>query len=619
MATLLSVNVGMPRDVPWHGRTVRTGAWKTPVHGRRMVRRLNVDGDGQGDLAGHGGEIRAVLVYQLRSYQYWQKHLGRDDLAFGMFGENFTVDGLPDDDVCIGDRYRIGEAEFEVTQPRVTCYRVGMRLGEPAMASLLVAHHRPGFYLRVITEGHVQAGDEITLTREGPGRLSVADTDALLYLPERDPAMLRRALDIPALSPGWQQSFRELVAARRPGAEPGRTGERGGSRRPGAEPGRTGERGGSRRPGAEPGRTGERGGSQRPGAEPGWTGFKAMRVARVVPETPTISSIYLSTTDDIPLPAARPGQYLSVRLAVGGAAPAVRSYSLSATPTADTYRISVKHEAHGKVSAYIHATLHPGDLVDIAAPRGTFVLEEGTRPVVLISAGIGATPVLAMLHQLAAVHDPRPVWWIHVAHDRAHHAFADETRALLARLPHAHEHVYYTAEAVPPADERHITQGRPTASSLAAMGIPADADAYLCGPSSFMDDLAARLRENGLRPEGIHTEQFGALPAINPGVAPTAAVRPHRPPGPPGGGPLVSFARSGITTPWSPAHTSLLDLAEACDIPTRWSCRTGVCHTCVTPLLAGDVTYTTPPLELPEPGTVLVCCCEPATETVLDL
>ncbi|MGW7379096.1 MOSC domain-containing protein [Streptomyces sp. NPDC054794] len=586
MATLLSVNVGMPKDVPWQGRTVHTGAWKSPVHGPRMVRRLNIDGDGQGDVAGHGGDIRAVLVYQVQSYQYWRKHLGRDDLSFGMFGENFTVDGLPDDEVCIGDRYRIGEAEFEVTQPRVTCYRVGMRLGEPTMASLLVAHHRPGFYLRVLTEGHVEAGDEISLTRKGPEELSVADTDALLYLPDRDPARLRRALNIPALSPGWQQSFRELAAAQQPTQEPGWPGELSSA--------------------------------QQPRKQPGWPGFRTMRVTRVVPETPTVSSIYLDTTDGTPLPEARPGQYLSVRLAIGDAAPTVRSYSLSAAPTAAGYRISVKHEPHGTVSGYIHAALRPGDLVDIASPRGMFVLEEGTRPIVLLSAGIGATPVLAMLHQLAANRDPRPVWWIHTAHDRAHHAFADETHALLVQLPHAHEHIYYSAEAAR-EDGPHITQGRPTARSLAALGIPTEADAYLCGPTAFMDDLAGYLRDHGLSAERIHTEQFSALPAINPGVTPTAMVRPHQPPGPPGAGPLVTFARSGITTPWSPAHTSLLDLAEACDVPTRWSCRTGVCHTCITHLLAGDVTYTTPPLELPEEGTVLVCCSEPSAEVVLDL
>ncbi|WP_089105224.1 MOSC and FAD-binding oxidoreductase domain-containing protein [Streptomyces hyaluromycini] len=580
MATLLSVNVGMPEDVSWQGRTVRTGAWKSPVHDRRMVRRLNVDGDGQGDLAGHGGEIRAVLVYQLESYRYWRKQLGRDDLAFGMFGENFTVDGLPDDEVCIGDRYRIGEAEFEVTQPRVTCYRVGMRLGEPAMASLLVAHHRPGFYLRVITEGRVQAGDGITRTRRGPGELSVADTDALLYLPGRDPAKLRTALAVPALSPGWQQSFRELAAAERSG-QSGQSGQSG-------------------------------------GPEPAPPGFRPLRVARIVPETADVSSVHLGTTDGTSLPEARPGQYLSLRLAVDGTARAVRSYSLSCAPTAGTYRISVKHEPHGKVSGYIHARLRAGDLVDVAGPRGTFVLEEGTGPVVLLSAGIGVTPVLAMLHRLAAVRDPRPVWWIHTARDRAHHAFADEAHALLARLPHAREHVHYTA-AAPRPDENHITRGRPTAASLTALGIPADADAYLCGPTAFMDDLSSHLRELGLRPERIRTERFGALAAVNPGVTPTAAVHPHQPPGPPGTGPLVTFTRTGVTTPWSPAHASLLELAEACDIPTRWSCRTGVCHTCVTPLLTGDVTYTTPPLELPEPGTTLVCCTTPATEVVLDL
>lgn len=145
MARLQSLNVGMPKDVPWQGRTVHTGIFKYPVDGPRMARTLDIDGDGQGDLEGHGGEIRAVLVYQCQSYDFWRRHLDRDDLEYGQFGENFTVDGLPDDEVHIGDRYRIGDAEFEVTQPpRVTCYRVGMRLGEPEMPALLVAHHRPG-------------------------------------------------------------------------------------------------------------------------------------------------------------------------------------------------------------------------------------------------------------------------------------------------------------------------------------------------------------------------------------------------------------------------------------------------------------------------------------------
>src|SRR5215468_3670070 len=204
MPRLLSVNLGLPRDIEWQGKTVHTAVWKTPVHGRRMTRRLNVDGDGQGDLAGHGGEHRAVFVYQIDSYRYWQQELGRDDFVYGQFGENFTVDGLPDDEVCIGDRYRIGEAVFEVTQPRVTCYRVGLRMNEPRMAALLVSHRRPGFYLRVLTEGRVQAGDEIVKVASGPEGISVAEMSALLYLPGHPRDTVARALRIPALSPGWK-------------------------------------------------------------------------------------------------------------------------------------------------------------------------------------------------------------------------------------------------------------------------------------------------------------------------------------------------------------------------------------------------------------------------------
>src|SRR6266496_943529 len=209
--SLLSVNVGVPQDLVWHGRTVHTAVWKRPVAGPRMVRRLNIDGDRQGDLAGHGGEHRAVFVYQIESYRYWQDQLGRDDFGYGQFGENFTVQGLADDRVCIGDRYRIGDAVFEVTQPRVTCYRVGIRLADPRMPALLVSHRRPGFYFRVLTEGAVQAGDEIIKLAPGPEGMTVAEIDALLYLPGHPRQQVLRALRIPALSPGWQASFREIA------------------------------------------------------------------------------------------------------------------------------------------------------------------------------------------------------------------------------------------------------------------------------------------------------------------------------------------------------------------------------------------------------------------------
>ncbi|MET9894273.1 MOSC and FAD-binding oxidoreductase domain-containing protein [Streptomyces sp. NPDC006465] len=578
MPSLLSVNVGMPKNVPWQGRTVFTGVWKYPVHGPVMVRRLNIDGDGQGDTAGHGGEQRAVLVYQIESYRHWKQHFGRDDLEHGQFGENLTVDGLSDDEVCIGDRYRIGEAEFEVTQPRVTCYRVGLRFGEPELPALLVSHHRPGFYMRVLREGHIQAGDEIIKTGSGPGTLSVADTDALLYLPDRDPEMLRLAVSIPALSPGWQGSFHELLEA--------------------AE--------GS-------------GAAAAGGGASAWDGFRALRVAEVIPESTTVSSIHLVAPDGSRLPPARAGQYLTLRVPGAGQPAPVRSYSLSSAPDSGRYRISVKHEPQGSVSAYLTTKLRPGAMLDAAAPRGDFVLEEGTEPVLLISAGIGLTPVLAMLHELAASPDGREVWWIHGARGPREHPLAAEVRALLTALPHSCEHVFYSAAAPGEYSRDNARPGRLTKDNLLALGVPADATAYVCGPASFMTDIKDALITAGVGPAAVHSELFGALPPITPGVTGRSGLQPHQPPGPPGTGPVVTFARSGISTPFPDTRNSLLELAEACDVPVRWSCRTGVCHTCITPLLSGEIAYTSPPLEDPATGQALICCARPDSDVVLDM
>ncbi|MEV0736555.1 MOSC and FAD-binding oxidoreductase domain-containing protein [Streptomyces sp. NPDC050549] len=572
MPTLLSVNVGMPKDVPWEGRNVRTGVWKYPVQGPAMVRRLNIDGDGQGDTAGHGGEQRAVLVYQIQSYRHWQRYFGRADLGYGQFGENLTVDGLSDDEVCIGDRYRIGEAEFEVTQPRVTCYRVGMRFGEPELAALLVSHHRPGFYMRVVREGHVQAGDRIVRTRTGPGALSVADTDALLYLPGRDPAKLRLALDVPALSPGWQGSFRELLAD-----------------------------------------------GSKPAVRPAWDGFRTLRVTDVTAESPTVTSIRLADPDGSPLPAARAGQYLTLRVPTTTGPAPVRSYSLSAAPDAGSYRIGVKHEPHGTASGYLTTRLRPGTDLQVAAPRGEFTYAEGSGPVLLVSAGIGLTPVLSMLHALAAGKSEREVWWIHGARGPREHPFAAEAHDLLASLPHAHEYVFYSAATREELRHAHAASGRLTKDRLIALSLPADATAYICGPAPFMAAMRQALAEAGIDPAYIHTELFGALAAINPGLTGQPARAPHQPPGPPGTGPTVTFARSGLTVPFDDGRRSVLELADACDVPTRWSCRTGVCHTCVTPLLSGTITYSPEPLEPPAAGEVLICCARPGTDLVLDM
>src|SRR5215831_2048604 len=359
MSRLLSVNVGLPRDRAWRGRTVHTGVWKYPVQGRRMVRRLNIDGDGQGDLAGHGGEQRAVFVYQIESYRYWEDRLGRRDLRYGQFGENFTIEGMPDDEVCIGDRYHIGQALFEVTQPRVTCYRVGMRMNEPRMAALLTSSGKPGFYFRVLQEGEVEAEDEIVKVADGPERMTVAEINALLYLPGHSRRQLERALRIPALSPGWRTSFQALL-----------------------------QNASSDRP-----MTGNPGLSAGAGAPPAWAGFRPLRVSRIDQESSSVVSLLLAPADGRPLVAAEPGQFVVLRLRpTPDAPPVLRSYSLSDASSPDHYRVSIKQELNGVGSTYVHQHVRVGDVLDVSAPRGNFTLQAGERPIVLLSASAAAKP-----------------------------------------------------------------------------------------------------------------------------------------------------------------------------------------------------------------------------------
>ncbi len=587
MARLLSVNVGLPRDIEWQGKTVHTAVWKTPVQGRRMTRRLNVDGDGQGDLAGHGGEHRAVFVYQIDSYRYWQNELRRNDFTYGQFGDNFTVEGLADTEVCIGDHYRIGDALFEVTQPRVTCYRVGIRMNEPQMAALLVSHGRPGFYFRVLKEGEVGAGDEIVKVDAGPEQVTVAEINALLYLPGHPVSGLERALRIPALSAGWRTSLAALLERKREGD-------------------RT---------------TGNPGLGPAMGPPPAWQGFRSLRVSGKLQESSNVTSLVLEPADDKPLTAALAGQFIVLRLRPHPEESALlRSYSLSSAPSADRYRVSVKREPHGAAGAYIDTQVQAGDMLDVSAPRGSFTLRQDARPVVLVSAGIGSTPVLAMLYALAAEQTRRKIWWVYGARNSDEHPFAAEVRELLKSLPGSRSHIRYSAPK--PTDRPTVdfdSVGRVSVRVFEEMGVPPDADFYICGPAAFMDGLVDGLAGSGVARDRLHTENFGSGESMTPGVA---AV-PRRPPHPPAEaaavGPLVSFARSNLAVHWGSAFTSLLELAEACDVPVRWACRTGVCHNCETGLISGAVIYRPDPVEPPAEGNLLICCSQPQGDIALDL
>ena len=413
----------------------------------------------------------------------------------------------------------------------------------------------------------------------------MADVDALLYLPGHSPEQLERALRIPALSKGWQSSFQAMLqqdlSPKTTVGNPGLAYEE---------------------------------------QAPAWPGFRQMRVANINKESDSVTSLILSPIDGQPLPLFEAGQFVVLRLLVdSGKSPVLRSYSLSDLPAADHFRISVKSELNGIGSSFLCNRARAGDVLDVSAPRGSFTLRPGENPVVLLSAGVGATPVMSMLHSLAAESSQREVWCIYGARNRVDHPFAEESRSLLKQLSRGRGYIVYSRPAA--IDQVGVdfdAPGHIDAALLERIGVPRNGDFYLCGPSSFLQNMRDALRNWGALAGNVHTEIFGSLEAITPGMAQVVHT-PHPPQGPSGSGPPVSFARSGITAAWDPKFGSLLELAEACDVPVRWSCRTGVCHTCMTGLIGGSITYNPEPLERPAPGNVLVCCSQPNAGVTLDL
>jgi len=575
---VLSINVSQPKEVDWNGRRVTTSIFKTPVTGRRHVGKLNIEGDAQSDLMAHGGEHRAVYVYQQDSYDYWRRVLGIEGWHYGQLGENLTVEGLADSEVCIGDRFQIGTAIFEVTQPRVTCYKAGISTGVPEMPALLVKHKRPGFYFRVIVEGDIEAGDEIIKVSDGPGRMSIVEVDGLLYSDQHPVERLREALTLDALSKGWRGSFQALYDSVVGGAVSGNAG-------------------------------------LAPAAMlSAWSGFRPFVVESIVVESEGVRSFLLRPADGGELPEYVAGQHIVVRIPSAGKPEPIRMYSLCGRVSRSHYRIGVKAEPNGVGSNFLHRELRVGSGLEVTAPRGVFTLAADTRPLVLIGAGIGITPLLGMLYAVVAGNPSREVWWIYTTQDKAHYPFLGEVEGLLGALTHCHHHIQFTRPG--PGDvigRDYEVGGRLTAERLSALSLPVGGDYYLCGPPGFMAAVAAALESFGIAASSIKQEAFGSGAPIG------GAKPPHLPAGPAGEGPMVDFAKTGIQFRWHPRFASLLEAAEACDVPVNWSCRVGVCHRCETTLFAGDVNYVTPPLDAPGGGNVLLCCSVPRGDVQLDL
>jgi ferredoxin-NADP reductase/MOSC domain-containing protein YiiM len=575
---LLSVNVSLPREISHGGRTVTTGIFKQPVDGRVMLKTLNLEGDGQADLVGHGGVYKAAYVYSMENYAYWERELGRSDFGFGQFGENFTVEGMADEAIHIGDVFRIGDALVEVSQPRVPCFKLAIKMGIEGFEHVLLSSNRVGFYLRVLEEGIVGAGDPIERIEAAAAGVTVAEMNNLLYFDLGNLKGARKAIGIKALSPGWRGSFEDRLAK-----------------------------------------------AEVSGKAP--EGFRSLIVERRERESETITSFYLVAEDAKPLAPFMPGQFLPIRLEIPGQPkPLNRTYSISDRPNRDYYRLSIKREAApscvpdappGLSSNYFHDHVKPGTRLRVRSPRGKFFLDpKGEGGVALVSAGVGLTPMIAMVNAIVEAGSGRPTWFVHGARNGAEHAMGAHLRRLARENDNIDLHVRYSRPAPEDIKGRdYDSEGHVDVALLERLLGGADVHFYLCGPTPFMKSLFNGLIVWGVPEDRIHYEFFGPASALIEGKGAKAT-----------GGDCVecatdievTFTRSGRTANWNPSFGTILDMAEGLGLGPPYSCRSGICHTCKCAIEDGEVEYVEEPLDPPEPGTALICCSRPKTNLSVD-
>jgi len=577
---VISVNVGLPRTVQWKGRAVSTGIFKEPVSGRLPLRTLNFDGDRQADLSVHGGPDKAVYVYPAEHYAYWHRELPDTALPWGMFGENLTTEGLPEDDTLqIGDRFRVGSAELVVTQPRLPCFKLGLKFGRDDIVKRFLASGRLGFYFRVVAAGEVAAGDPVRLVERASGSVAVAEITRLYAREKDDLEGLRRIVAVTALPEDWRGYFKEQIEEI-----------------------------------AAP--------VQAPAIRPdlAWKGFRPFRLREKVREGENVASFHLAPEDGQPLPPYLPGQFLTVRLAIPGVErPVVRSYSLSDAAQSDRYRLTIKRigpsagETRGKAglaSGYFHDRFAVGDRIDVKAPAGAFTidLERHDRPAVLIAGGIGITPLLSMLNSIVAAESPREVWLLYGVRDDREYIMRAHLETTARAHSNVHLHVFYS-RPTRTMDDPGIHTGRIDLAAMQQIVPSIDCDFYVCGPPAMMDSIMRDLEAWGVPADRMHTEAFGP-----------AAIKQalHGPAAQPDCGFDVTFARSGVTALWSRCASPLLELAEEHSVSIDFGCRAGSCGTCVTRILSGAVRYLHKPNAPIEVGEVLPCIAVPVEPLVLD-
>ena len=573
MPVVCAVSSARPQMIEIHGRPVLTSIVRDPADGAIYF--------GPGGPAGNQTAVHTedVLATASENYDYWAAHLGiaRDAWPYAFWGENLTLSGVTEHQLRIGDRLTVGEsARFEVTSPRIPCFKLSWRLGQPeAFLRELVQSGRTGFYLKVLTAGRVGTGDAVAIESSTADNITVADLSRLLHDPSASVDQLRTIL----LMPGLGRQAREMISLRITHLTDGARVRRG-----------------------------------------RWTGWRRFRVAQIQAETAEARSFILQPASPGPLAEYRAGQFLQIRLPATDGVPITRPWSLSDyAEGASSYRVTIRHAPDGQGSSHMHQRVRVGDELDVRSPSGSFVLDRSTVfRVTLISAGIGITPLLSMLKAHAARSDAPPLAWVHSCRNGAAHALRGEVEELMRSHSNFRSLTMFTAPTAEDLRGRdYDDSGRLTGERLAAflgetyrcqpfgrdIELPAQAGSfYICGPKGFEHDVRSALLAWGVEATAIHSEQF------TPAGARSAPTRSSC---------LVRFSRTGRSVEWrSEDDLSLLELAEAQGLDPPSSCRIGSCHTCDCALLGGKVLYERTPEVPAAPGRVLICCARPDAEVV---
>ena len=560
---VLSVNVGQRRFVDWRDQQIETGFYKAPVHGPVNIRGVNLAGDDQADRAVHGGPFKTVYAYPHEHYARWRDELSDSVLDPGSFGENLTLSGLLEEDVACGDILHIGDAALIVTEPRVPCWKLAMRFGRDDMPAVFARRGLTGWYMAVHAEGSLTAGDGITIEHTTEPRITMRQLADLRSRPaEADPATLHAARHLPWLTSEWHD-FIERMLARPTSSKP-----------------------------------------TPPTVRPN------VRISSRRSLSPDVVELELAPTTGERLPPAAAGQFVALTVEGRDGRRATRCYTLCGPPDSDRWRVAIKQvpdvDDSSPLISHRMRDLPIGHVLDSAAPAGTFTLDlhEPGRPLVLIGAGIGVTPIISMLRAILADPAPRqdPIIVVHACESPERELYADVFQQAHS-TPGITVHTFCLKDGRPSAGHPHA--GLLDVDRLMELVPSMWADFFVCGPPGLTTLLHDGLLARGMPTDHFHTEAFG----------PTAARTNHisRP------GPCeVTFDRSSYTVLSTDPAETILDVAERYGVQIESSCRSGSCGTCATAILDGTVAYPTEPTAPHSANTVLACLAIPTTNVVID-